>query len=89
MVRSAHRPPKADRSLVSDSTLTLRLTGAQRALLDELVKLRSVELADEGLEMTAAAYVRGLITRDAKAKGLDVASPKAASRPRAAKGGRS
>jgi transcriptional regulator with XRE-family HTH domain len=51
-------------------TLTLRLSSPDRALLDRLVSLRAAELAPEGIEVTAASYVRGLIRRDAQARGL-------------------
>jgi hypothetical protein len=54
----------------ASETLTLRLSPVDRALLDRLVELRAEELADEGLEATAVSVVRGLIRREAKAKGL-------------------
>ncbi len=53
-----------------DTTLTLRLTRQDRDLLEQLVQLRSSELSPEGLEATAAGYVRGLIRREAAAKSL-------------------
>jgi hypothetical protein len=44
-------------------------------MLDRLVAHRAAELADEGIEVTAASFVRGLIRREAKARGLlDAAS---------------
>ncbi len=64
------RPKKTDRSSVAVETLTLRLTSEDRRLLDELVRLRTHELADDAITLTAASYVRGLIKREAKAKGL-------------------
>ena len=69
------RPPKQDRASVATDTLTLRLSPDDRALLDRLIEHRAAELADEGIEVTAASFVRGLIRREAKARGLlDVAS---------------
>ena len=64
------RPPKHDRSSVATDTLTLRLSPDDRAMLDRLVAHRAAELADEGIEVTAASFVRGLIRREAKARGL-------------------
>jgi hypothetical protein len=64
------RPPKQDRSSVATDTLTLRLSPDDRALLDRLVAHRATELADEGIEVTAASFVRGLIRREGKARGL-------------------
>jgi helix-turn-helix protein len=64
------RPPKQDRSSVATDTLTLRLSPDDRALLDRLVAHRAAELADEGIEVTAASFVRGLIRREGKARGL-------------------
>jgi len=63
------RPPK-DRSGPATETLTLRLTREDRALLDRLVELRAAELVDEGIDVTATSYVRGLIRRDGKARGV-------------------
>ena len=69
------RPLKQDRSSVATDTLTLRLSPDDRAMLDRLVAHRAAELADEGIEVTAASFVRGLIRREAKARGLlDAAS---------------
>jgi hypothetical protein len=66
------RPTKADRTQVAETTLTLRLTEPQREALDQLVAMRAAELADEGVTITAASLVRGLILREAKAKGVAV-----------------
>jgi hypothetical protein len=69
------RPLKQDRSSVATDTLTLRLSPDDRAMLDRLVAHRAAELADEGIEVTAASFVRGLIRREAKVRGLlDAAS---------------
>lgn len=64
------RPARPDRQSIVDATLTLRLTREDRDLLEQLVKLRSTELSHDGIETTAAGYVRGLIRREAAAKGL-------------------
>ncbi len=64
------RPPKQDRSSVATDTLTLRLSPDDRALLDRLVAHRAAELSDEGIDVTAASFVRGLIRREGKARGL-------------------
>ena len=60
------RPPKTDRAAVGSETLTLRLTPEDRATLDKLVAAKSAELEENGLDMTAAAYVRGLIRREGR-----------------------
>lgn len=56
-------------------TLTLRLSDQDRALLDRLVADRAAEFAPEGIEVTAASYVRGLIRREAAAKGFVAEQP--------------
>lgn len=57
-------------------TLTLRLSHEDRSLLDRLVEQRAAELIDDGIEVTAASYVRGLIRREARARGLlDAVAP--------------
>jgi hypothetical protein len=50
--------------------MTLRLTSDDRDLLAKLVELDAAELAPQGLEVTAASVVRGLIRREARARGL-------------------
>lgn len=60
------RPPKTDRAAVASDTLTLRLTQDDRVTLDALVAAKAAELEQDGLEMTAAAYVRGLIRREGR-----------------------
>jgi len=65
------RKPKA--GVAAEVTLTLRMTDADRALLDRLVAMRAAELVDLGAEeadVSAASFVRGLIRREAKTKGL-------------------
>jgi hypothetical protein len=64
------RPPRSNRQSIVDSTLTLRLTHDDRLLLERLVELRAAELLEEGVEPSAASYLRGLIRREAASKGL-------------------
>lgn len=71
------RPTKEDRSQVAESTLTVRLTEGLRATLDQLVEQRAAELADEGVEVTAASFIRWLILKEAKARGVAAAVPAA------------
>lgn len=59
----------------AEVTLTLRMTDHDRALLDRLVAHRAEELREIGateVDVTAANYLRGLIRREAKAKGITV-----------------
>ncbi|MFO0756025.1 MAG: hypothetical protein U0359_06020 [Byssovorax sp.] len=63
------RPPK-DPGGPATETLSLRLTAEDRALLDRLVRARAEELVDEAVEVTAASFVRTLIRREARARGL-------------------
>ena len=63
------RPPK-DRTGPATEALSLRLTPEDRGLLNRLVTLRSEELSDEAVEVTATSYVRALIRREARAKGI-------------------
>ena len=51
-------------------TLTVRLTTIDRFALDRLVEIRTSELAAEGIKVKAGTYVRGLVRREAMAKGL-------------------
>lgn len=64
------RPPLEDRSAVRDSVLTLRLADVDRAALDALIQARRVELAPEGVDVTAASVVRWLLRTEAKRRGL-------------------
>lgn len=62
-------------TVAAEVTLTLRMTDHDRALLDRLVALRAEELSEMGaneIDVTAASYLRGLIRREAKAKGVVV-----------------
>lgn len=51
-------------------TLTIRMTREDRELLDRLVAKRSIELSDEGLDVTATSVIRGMIRREARGLGL-------------------
>ena len=64
------RRPIDEQAGPATETLTLRLSRPDRELLDRLVALRASELAQEGIEVTAASFVRGLIRREAHARGL-------------------
>ena len=59
------RPLNVDRDAVASGTLTLRLTTGDRATLDALVSTAAAKLEESGIQLTAAAYVRGLIRREA------------------------
>lgn len=67
------RPPKTDRNAVATDTLTLRLSPDDRALLDRLVAAKAAELETAGVELTAAAYVRGLIRQEGRRIGAAAA----------------
>lgn len=51
-----------------------RISAAEKAALDRLISDRAAELADEGVtgQDTFAAWLRGVIRREAKAKGYPV-----------------
>ena len=77
-------------TVAAEVTLTLRMTDHDRALLDRLVALRAEELAGMGaneIDVTAASYLRGLIRREAKAKGIVVPATPPAAPPAAAPAG--
>jgi hypothetical protein len=61
---------RTERDCAIDCTLTLRMTVDDRELLERLVALRASELSTEGFAPTVASYLRGLIRREAAAKGL-------------------
>jgi hypothetical protein len=66
----AGRRPKANPEDVATVIVALRVTPAERELLDELVTARARELADEGVPVTLTSYLRSLIRREAKERGL-------------------
>ena len=66
---------------VVDATLTLRLTRHDRELLQALVALQAAEMADTGVEVTAASYVRGLIRHEARTRGLFDTAPASTAAP--------
>jgi hypothetical protein len=68
------RPRREDRASVAEVTLPFRMTKLERATLDRLVTLRGEELAGEGVSVTASSFLRWLVLREAKARGLDMAS---------------
>lgn len=75
-------------TVAAERILTLRMTDHDYALLNALVAARNVERAETGDDATTAAgYLRSLIRREAKAKGITVAVPevtKAVAAPSAA-----
>jgi hypothetical protein len=78
------RPPREDRSLVAEGQLQIRITAAERAVLEELVAIQNREVgAERGARVTASSYVRSLIAREARAHGID---PPEAPAPPAKKG---
>jgi hypothetical protein len=81
------RPPREDRSDVKDVVLTLKLSKAERALLDRLAADRALELAKltgERTSVTVARYLRWLMMRDAEARGMSLDDgQRQASAPRA------
>lgn len=77
------RKPKA--GVAAEVTVTVRMTEHDRAILDRLVAMRAEELAELGadeIEVTAASYLRALVRREGKAKG--VTAPPVTSAPPAA-----
>lgn len=68
-----------------NATLTLRLTQQDRELLRALVALQAADMADTGVEVTAASYVRGLIRQEARTKGLLGPATASAARRRASR----
>src|SRR4051794_36810587 len=83
------RNPKA--SVAAERTLAVRMTDNDHTLLGRLVLLRRDELAELGADeadVTAASYIRALLRREAKAKGItatpaapDASAPQAAPAP--------
>lgn len=71
---------KTETRAAIDATLTLRLTQQDRALLHQLVALRTRDLQDSGVEVTAASYVRGLIRHEARLAGLLDGEPRKSTR---------
>ncbi len=72
--KRAGRPRIADRETVRSRLVTLKLSPAERQLLDRLTEARADELRAETngarIEVTASSYLRWLILRDAQARGL-------------------
>jgi hypothetical protein len=63
----AGRPPRAESA--AQATLTLRLTQEERDIIDQLVELRAKEIGDDA-EVSAGSYIRSLIRREARDKGI-------------------
>jgi len=71
-------------TVAAERILTLRMTDHDYALLYALVADRNVERAEAGDDATTAAgYIRSLIRREAKAKGITVAVPEVGKEPAA------
>jgi hypothetical protein len=66
------RPRRQDRATITGGTLTLRLTQNDRDVLDCLVEHQAKIVAEQGIAMepTLAAYLRGLIRREAQRLGI-------------------
>jgi DNA-binding XRE family transcriptional regulator len=74
--RGGGRPAREDRSTIAGAALQVRVTPAERETLERLVTLRNEELADEGAHFTASSFIRYLLRREARAKGIAIgASP--------------
>jgi hypothetical protein len=64
---------KRSASTQSTTTFTLKFSEDERELVGRLVEARAKELreaAGQDIEVTIASYLRGLIERDAHARGL-------------------
>jgi hypothetical protein len=67
------RPRRENRKTITEATLTLRLTREDREVLDCLVEHQAKVVAEQGfaVEPTVAAYLRGLIRREAQRLGIE------------------
>jgi hypothetical protein len=73
------RPRTANRDAVADFTLSVRLTGPERARWDTLVDRRSAELRGTGGRVTAASLARDVLVGHLDALGITAAdAPSAA-----------
>ena len=57
----------------STTTFTLKFTPDERELVGRLIEARAKELSEQAgqeIEVSIATYLRGLIERDAQARGL-------------------
>lgn len=70
------RPLRENRDEVADVTLTIRITGPERAALDTLVARRAAQLGELGGSVSAASVVRALIRQAVQAE-VGAPSPKA------------
>jgi hypothetical protein len=79
------KPKTIDRSTVTDKNITFRASPRTRALLDALVVAAEKEAATIGASVSMGSYLKGLIEREATAKGIDVdrpEQPKGAQKPK-------
>ncbi len=75
------RPPNEDRSKVTTGLqMAIRLTPEERGWLDELVEIRRSEV--DGATFSAAGVLRGLLRREAIARGLVAGKAKTKREPR-------
>ena len=67
------RPRRENRSSITEAMLTVRLTREDRDVLDCLVAHEAKAVAEQGfaMELTVAAYLRGLIRREAQRLGIE------------------
>lgn len=65
------RTPRTDRASVADAPLTVRFTRAERAALNQAVKLREKELG-LGATVTQATLIRGLVRRYCEERGISI-----------------
>ncbi|MFO0763041.1 MAG: hypothetical protein U0359_41780 [Byssovorax sp.] len=65
------RTPRTDRASVADAPLTVRFTRAERAALNQAVKLREKELG-LGATVTQATLIRGLVRRYCEERGIPI-----------------
>jgi hypothetical protein len=75
------RPPKADRDSVKSIVVGVKFSANERAVLDRLVKNRAAEAEKalgQKIEMSASAYIRWLVAKEATAQGVD---PESLERP--------
>jgi hypothetical protein len=70
--RGGGRPAREDRSTIAGAALQVRVTPAERETLERLVTLRNEELAEEGARFTASSFLRWLIRREARLKGIAI-----------------
>jgi len=65
------RPKTADRSTVAEKNITFRASERTRSLLDALVAAAQEEAEAIGANVSMGSYLKGLIEREARAKGIE------------------